>query len=62
MRPTLKAAKDCSNWLRACSDLGWRKEDMGRLADLWWEFHDDEGNLYPPGQTRPVVNGGSEHG
>ena len=55
--PSPRAARRCSEWLRVCRELGWRGPDtMAMLCDLWWKYHDDDGNLYPPGQSRPTVS------
>jgi hypothetical protein len=45
--PTSNAARKCAEWLRWCRENGWPAEATGRLCDLWWEFHDDDGNLVP---------------
>lgn len=45
MSPTPNAAQNCAEWLKWCRRNGWPKESTSRLCDLWWEFHDDEGNL-----------------
>lgn len=46
-RPTNLGAKRCSAWLSKCKELGWLPSQMGMLCDLWWEYHDDNGNLTP---------------
>jgi hypothetical protein len=51
------AARACSKWLDTCRELGWRREDMPFLCDLWWKYHDDDGQLYPSGQSRPPQPG-----
>jgi hypothetical protein len=30
---------------------------MPFLCDLWWKYHDDDGQLYPSGQSRPPQPG-----
>lgn len=42
---TLKAVRDCGEWLAECLRLGWRKTDLDFLEALWWKYHDDQGNL-----------------
>jgi hypothetical protein len=43
--PKTQAIKRCSEWLAYCKSIGWPASSMGRLCDIWWEFHDDDGNL-----------------
>jgi hypothetical protein len=55
-RPTAKASRDCALWLNQCRNIGWPATAMPRLADLWWEYHDDESNLIgspPSGNEEP---------
>lgn len=52
MRPTTRAAKACADWLAYCREIGWHKDDMSRLADIWWDFHDDDGTLRDMRHTR----------
>ena len=42
---TIKAAKDCLDWLKYCLEIGWNKSDIDRLEQLWWLYHTDEGEL-----------------
>jgi len=42
---TLKAIKTCSYWLSYCIKIGWNKNDIDQLEELWWKFHDDNGNI-----------------
>lgn len=42
-----KAMLACLNWLTYCLKIGWNVNDVPRLESLWWEFHDDQGNLCP---------------
>jgi hypothetical protein len=44
-RRELQAIKECARWLKACLDLGWSKQDLEHLEDLWWRYHDTDGNL-----------------
>ncbi len=32
-------------WLQFCRDLGWSKALMPRLAQLWLDYHDENGEL-----------------
>jgi hypothetical protein len=43
--PTPKASIKCFAWLDYCQQIGWAKESLDRLQALWWEYHDDDGNL-----------------
>ena len=36
----LKALRDCANWLYYCLKIGWKKEDLDMLEELWWQYHD----------------------
>ena len=47
-QPTRKALCECAEWLKACLDLGWRKEDLDFLEALWWKHHDNAGRLMSP--------------
>lgn len=44
-QPTQRAARDCANWLRACLQLGWRRESLADLEEIWWTHHDYLGRL-----------------
>ncbi len=44
-RPTRKAVWDCAVWLDFCVRIGWEKSALDRLSEIWWQYHDDEGNL-----------------
>ena len=26
-------------------EIGWRKSDIDKLEKIWWQIHDDQGNL-----------------
>ncbi len=45
MTRTSKAVIACGYWLSACLKLGWSRADFDWLEALWWEHHDDHGNL-----------------
>lgn len=38
----------CFQWLDYCLKIGWPKSSLERLQELWWEYHDDEGNIMDP--------------
>jgi hypothetical protein len=42
---TSRGARKAQEWLRTCHELGWSKEEITRLHDLWLEYHDCDGNL-----------------
>ena len=42
---SLKAIKECANWLVCCLEAGWEKKDLAALEKLWWDNHDNHGNL-----------------
>lgn len=42
---TLRALEKCAEWLVFCIRIGWPKSDLDRLDALWWEYHDEQGNL-----------------
>ena len=42
---TTKAQKECCFWLTECLRLGWKKEQLDNLENLWWKYHDRLGNL-----------------
>lgn len=44
-RPTNLGAKRCAAWLTACKKYGWPTSSMSALCDLWWKYHDDNGEL-----------------
>ena len=43
--PTSRAIKKCAVWLIFCLSIGWKKEQLDALEKLWWEFHDENGNM-----------------
>ena len=45
MRRTIRAQRECTQWLGVCLKLGWRKSDLDELEKLWWKWHDDNGSL-----------------
>lgn len=44
-KPTALGAKRALAWLDWCRQNGWEAAELGRLSDIWWEFHDDNGEL-----------------
>ena len=45
MTPTNRALRACANWLAYCLKIGWPAKDIPRLEELWWQYHDERGNL-----------------
>jgi hypothetical protein len=45
MKPTSKALLTCAQWLSYCLSIGWLKDDIPRLEEIWWQWHDDYGRL-----------------
>jgi hypothetical protein len=44
-KPTSKALLTCARWLSYCLSIGWSKDDIPRLEEIWWQWHDDYGRL-----------------
>lgn len=44
-RTTQAAVRKCAEWLRTCLELGWRRDELDWLEELWWKHHDANGNL-----------------
>lgn len=42
---TRRAQEQCSGWLSECLKLGWRKDQLDTLENIWWEHHDRLGAL-----------------
>ncbi|QPF81703.1 hypothetical protein IC762_12465 [Bradyrhizobium genosp. L] len=55
--PKKKAIMACARWLAYCLQIGWKRSDLDRLETLWWEYHDDNGELLmgPGVKTRSVL-------
>ena len=34
-----KALRECALWLAFCMKVGWPRERLDDLEDLWWEYH-----------------------
>lgn len=45
LEPSLKAKRQCAEWLKTCLDLGWPKSALDDLERLWWKHHDERGRL-----------------
>lgn len=43
--PTKYAVRVCAEWLAACLRMGWKRSDLDWLERLWWQWHDENGNL-----------------
>jgi hypothetical protein len=42
---TQKALRGCAEWLVECLRLGWRREDLDFMEELWWRHHNHRGEL-----------------
>lgn len=42
---SLRAIKACAAWMSHCLSIGWKREHLDALQALWWQWHDDDGNL-----------------
>ena len=42
---TANAQKICCNWLAFCLTLGWKKESLDALEQMWWDWHDRKGKF-----------------
>lgn len=43
-----RAIEACARWLQTCRNIGWGSEDLDFLEALWWEHHDERGELRKP--------------
>lgn len=60
---TEKAKREYLHWLKTCSELGWSKKSMPMLADLWWKWHGDDGQLLAVERQTPLSETvGASHG
>jgi hypothetical protein len=51
---TTLATRKCHEWLRYCLEIGWPRESLKALADLWWKYHDkDTGRLTVDTEAKP---------
>lgn len=42
---TKRALLACANWLAFCLSIGWSRADLDELERIWWQWHDENGNL-----------------
>lgn len=40
-----RALANCTAYISQCQMYGWRTTDLRALRELWWRWHDEEGNL-----------------
>lgn len=50
-----KKIKKCAEWLAYCLDIGWSKNDLDGLQELWMANHDDNGNYKAQLQQHSVM-------
>lgn len=44
-RRTTEAIRKCAEWLSYCLKIGWPRSSLDELQELWWKYHDNNGNL-----------------
>jgi hypothetical protein len=49
----MRGVRLCALFLQECLKIGWQKDQLEELENLWWWGHDDTGFLFPPMQSRP---------
>ena len=47
MSATARGIRKLKAWMAFVKSAGWPESTWGRLVDLWWEHHDDNGELKP---------------
>jgi hypothetical protein len=45
LNTTTRSMERCGKWLAFCLKIGWPKTALDKLEGLWWEHHDQYGNL-----------------
>lgn len=45
IRRSNRAVMQCAKWLVYCLEIGYSKSQIDALEALWWEHHDEQGNL-----------------
>lgn len=40
-----RALQVCANWLAYCLSIGWSRSELDDLEQIWWRWHDENGNL-----------------
>lgn len=38
------AIMKCADWLLYCLSIGWRKDQLSALEEIWWMYHDENGD------------------
>lgn len=38
-QPSLRASRQCAQWLQYCLRIGWSRSSLDRLQALWWQYH-----------------------
>ena len=54
-----KKIKKCAEWLAYCLEIGWSKNDIDGLQELWMANHDDNGNYKAQLQQHSVMQAAS---
>ena len=50
-----KKIEKCAEWLAYCLEIGWSKNDLDGLQELWMANHDDNGNYKAQLQQHSVM-------
>jgi hypothetical protein len=50
--PSMSGAQACHKWLSYCLSIGWLRETLKGLCDLFWQYHDRDGRLTNSGALR----------
>ena len=45
--PTRKGIEKCAEWLSYCLKIGWEKDQLDALENIYWKFRDGNGELKP---------------
>ena len=59
IQPSTDAIKKCAEDLNRCLGFGWPKSSMDRLEEIWWDCHDDNGDVSNTA-TQPVIEADAE--
>lgn len=45
---TPRAQQECAVWLNTCLKIGWKKDMLDTLENMWWAHHNRFGKLKTP--------------
>jgi hypothetical protein len=43
--PTMRGRRACAEWLSYCLSIGWSRDDLDGLEEIFWRFKDRNGRL-----------------